>query len=365
MGRIISIAVFLMLITASVSIVSITGEEKAEKTDDTVHHAAPPALEGLSDGIDDAAHFRYHQNDSNIINWYEWWYANVKGDDGNNLLVEFFTFGNLNNPVTSAVGVVMIFMKSDGSTFKSLKSYPFIDYTLDYEKCNVTVTEDRFAEYGGNYTITYHNTINDVSLRLNIHSVNRGINAIPTREGVKDWMKWNIPVPYGKADGLLEYTDKNGQHSFHISGRGYHDHNWGISNEFTLEWDWGEFSDKNASLTYGMAKFGDKPFEGGIYFSNKTSTAAIHMPDLNVEYLKWDKICGFKKPTEVHMYGSNGSFSADVTVELEKVYVIGIGRVGMPYLMGKMNGKIMVDGREYTLSGSTGFYEHHFFNPFG
>jgi len=365
MGRVISIAVFLVLITASIS---ITGEEKIGKVDDVKHHALSPGLGGLSDGVDDAAHFKYYQNESNIINWYEWWYANVKGDDGNNLLVEFFTFGNLNNPVASAVGVVMIFMKSDGSTFKSLKSYPFIDYNLDYEKCDVKVAGDRFLEHGdGNYTITYHNKINDVSLRMNVHPANKGIEAIPTQAGVKEWMRWNIPIPYGRVDGTLEYTDKEGHHMYKLEGRGYHDHNWGISKKLSLEWDWGEFTDRvtNASITYGMVKFGDKSLEGGIYFSDENSMGAIHIPDLNIEYLKWDVICGFKKPTKLRMYGSNGSFSADVTVEIERVYVIGVGSVGMPYLMGKMNGEIVMKGRKYTFSDVTGFYEHHFLNPFG
>ena len=365
MRKFATIAVFIILLTAAIS---VTGEEKIEKIKDVNNQPVPQCLNELSDGIDDAAHFKYHQNDSNIINWYEWWYANVKGDDGNNLLVEFFTFGNLNNPVASAAGVVMIFMKSDGSTFKSLDSYPFIDYSLGYKKCDVKIAGDRFLEQdNGSYAITYHNAINDVSLQMNIHPVNKGIKAIPTKAGIDKWMKWNVAVPYGKADGTLEYTDKEGHHFYKLSGRGYHDHNWGISRKLSLDWDWGEFTDggTNATITYGMVRFGDGPFEGGIYFSNKTETRAIHMPDLNIEYLKWGKICGFKKPTELRMHGSNGSFSVDVTVKLERAYVIGVANVGMPYLMGKMNGEANVDGSAYTFSHVTGFYEHHFFNPFG
>ncbi len=365
MRRFVSIAVFLILVIASVS---ITGEERMRKADDTRHLPAPVIPEGLSDGIDDAAHFKYYQNDSGIINWREWWYANVKGDDGNNLLVEFFTFGNLNNPVASAVGVVMILMKSDGSTFKSLKSYPFIDYSLDYDKCDVRVAGDRFLEHGdGSYTVTYHNNINDVSMEMNIYTANRGIEAIPAQADTGEWMRWIIPIPYGRVDGTLEYTDRDGHHVYELEGRGYHDHNWGIFRMFALEWDWGEFTDRtdNASITYGMVKFGDKPLEGGIYFSDENSTGAVYMPDLSIEYLKWEKICGFKKPTEIRMYGSNGSFSADVTVKLDRAYLIGVGSVGMPYLLGRMSGEVFMDGRKYTFSDVTGFYEHHFLNPFG
>ncbi len=370
MRKVVAITISFILLT---TVVSITGEEKFRNGDNGRSPSSlPPSVllccNDPPDDVDDAAHFKYYQNESNIINWYEWWYVNVKGSDGNNLLVKFFTFGNLNNPVASAVGVVMIFMKEDGSVFKSLKSYPFIDYNLDYEKCNVTITEDTFHESGEkNYTITYHNTINDVSLHLNVSRTTRGITAIPTETGECEWMKWNIPVPCGVTDGTLEYTDKNGHHTYTISGKGYHDHNWGISRKLSIDWDWGEFSDDSipASITYGMAKFDDGLFEGGIYFSNESMRKAIHMPDLKLEYLKWDTICGFKKPTKLHMYGSNGSFSADVTVEIEKAYIIGMGEVGMPYLMGKMSGELNIDGKDYKFSDIIGFYEHHFLNPFG
>ncbi|MEA2054839.1 MAG: hypothetical protein U9O96_07045 [Candidatus Thermoplasmatota archaeon] len=365
MKKIIATAVSFVILLGAIS---ITGEEKFEREENATF-SLPNALccDGPDD-IDDAAHFKYYQNDSNIVNWYEWWYMNVKGDDGNNLLIEFFTFGDLNNPFASAVGIVMIFMKEDGSIFKSLKSYPFIDYNLDYEKCNVTIAGDVFYESGKeNYTITYHNGISDASLYLNVSGITCGVTAIPTDMGGEEWMRWTIPAPCGKTDGVLEYTDKEGRHVYKISGKGYHDHNWGISRKLSMDWEWGEFSDDSipASVVYGMAKFGDKPFEGGIYFSNETVSKAIHMPDLKLEYLEWDVICGFKKPTRLRLYGSNGSFSADVTVEVEQIYIIGVYNIGTPYLMGKMSGAIIVDGKDYKFSNVTGFYEHHFLNPFG
>ena len=107
---------------------------------------APTMAAGGDDGVDDAAHFKYYQNDSDISRWYEWWYLNVKTENGHSLLIEFFTFGDLNNPFASAVGVVMLFMHEDGSTYKSLKSYPGIPYSLSYETCDVSITGDRFVQ---------------------------------------------------------------------------------------------------------------------------------------------------------------------------------------------------------------------------
>jgi len=360
-----AISVSLILLIASVS---MAGEKKEEGIDAAVVARQPSALAQYndSDGIDDAAHFKYHQNESNIINWYEWWYANAKGYDGNNIIIEFFTFGDLNNPFASAVGIFMIFMKSDGSTFKSLKSYPLIDYKLDYEKCNVTIAGDVFTENDdGTYTITYHNIINNVNLQLNLSKINRGIEGIPSTAEENRWMRWNIPVPYGRVEGVLEYSDKNGHHIYTISGKGYHDHNWGISEKLSLYWDWGEFSDGSmpASITYGMLRFGNGPYEGGIYFSNETVRKAIYMQDLTVEYKNWDIICGFKKPTEIIFSGSNGSFSVELTLKFERAYIIGVGKMGMPYLMGKMSGTANINGKTYRFSDITGFYEHHFLLP--
>ena len=314
---------------------------------------------------DSAAHFIYHQNDRHIEHWFEWWYLNIKGDDGNNLLVEFFTFRNLSNPLTSLVGVVVLFMPADGSTFESVKTYPFIRYTLDYEKCNVTIDGDRFSEVAENeYAVRYHNNVNDVNLMLNVSGVTESLSGLSMVLEDWQWMEWRSHVPLGKAKGVFSYRDFNGYHEYHICGRGYHDHNWGIAKFRSLDWEWGEFSNSEIplSVVYGLVRSENDSFTGGLYFSDETTHYALLWPDIHIEYEGWEWINGFKKPVKLSMHGTSNNVSANVTIVLERAYVVGIGTVGMPYLMGKLSGEVEIHGKRYTLSSITGFYEHHFFN---
>ncbi len=358
------IAAFAIAFLLFLSVLSLTGENKVKK--ETKEYAPPdtPILcSDEPDMKDNAAHFKYFQNDSHVIRWYEWWYMNVKGEDGNNLLIKFFTFGDLNNPLASVVGIILVFMKEDGSTFESIKSYPCIEYSLDYEKCDVNIDGDVFIAVNKSfYKVTYHNRINDVSLSLNLSKITYGIKATPSHLQEWEWMKWYIPVPCGKVEGVLKYTKDGKRHISPIKGRGYHDHNWGIAKKFSLKWDWGEFSDEThpISIAYGWVGFGESSVTGGAYATNETTGESIYLPNLQFEYEEWIEVNGFKKPSRIHLYGITENFSIDVTIELQKFYIIGVGDVGTPYLFGRVTGNIICNGHSYDIH-TTGFYEHHFF----
>jgi len=366
----------LALVTCAVLVtagMALPADDRPSPLDEKASLSPPgpaPAAMGDGEGVDDAAHFRYYQNESNIIHWYEWWYVNVKGEDGNNLLVEFFTFGDLNNPLASAVGIVLIHMKEDGTVFRSLKSYPGINYALDYEKCDVVIDGDYFRQddTGTTYTITYTNAICGLELNLSVESCTRSVTQAPSAVYGNEWMSWNVAVPLGNATGTLSYHDLSGRHTYDLEGRGYHDHNWGIARKLPLEWDWGEFSDprQGASITYGMVSLDDQPFVGGIYFANATTSVALYMPDLRIRYLQWERIAGVDKPVRLRLQGANQAMTVNLTITYLRHYVIAsVVSKGMPYLMGTLRGTVTVQGHTYTLSGATGFYEHHFFNFLG
>jgi hypothetical protein len=356
-GAVIIVTFFLL-----VNIVSAVGEENDTRLPPNfrsnccpLEYSDEPKME------ENAAHFKYFQNDSHVLQWYEWWYMNVKGDDGTNLLIEFFTFGNLNNPLASAVGIFLIFM-TDEHSFESIKAYPGITFNLDYEKCNVTIDGDTFlAVNNSHYTVTYHNSLNDVSIVLNLTKRTRGIRPISTEHDWQ-WMKWLVPVPDGRATGLLEYTTSGRRHTYEINGRGYHDHNYGIAKKRTLVWDWGEFSDYRypLSISYGWAGFGDSSMTGGLYVADTIKSESLFIPDLHFEYMEWITHLGIKKPAKIYFHGKTANLSVELFVNLKDYYVIGVGEIGLPYLYGEATGTITFHGRQYTISAN-GFYEHHFF----
>ncbi|OYT59177.1 hypothetical protein B6U81_06525 [Thermoplasmatales archaeon ex4484_30] len=333
-------------------------DELNEKLNEKLNDESNKKLNEQYDS-DDAAHFKYYENESHIIHWYEWWYANVKGEH-NSILVFFFTFGNLNNPFLSLVGATTFFFTENG-TVESITAYPFIHYNLDYEKCNVSIAGNRFYEENGKFFIKYNKKDFSVSVEMEAKGKAFGREATPIKEW--QWAAWHVAVPYGIGKAGIIYKGNE----YVIEGKAYHDHNWGMAKMGFFEWDWGEFGieklDNEFAIIYGIVKGEDK-MKGGIHFVNDSMHVFIPYGKANIEYLEWGRINGFKKPTKLHIYGEsvygeNRNISVDMIVEMEKYYIIGIRDFGKPYLVGKATGKVSIGNRSYSFSNVKGFYEHH------
>ena len=296
---------------------------------------------------ENAAHFRYYENESHIVHWYEWWYANVKGKE-HSVITMFFTFGNLNNPMIRLAGV-FIALLDEHESIEKITCYPFITFNLDYEKCNVTIAGNRFYEENGTFNINYEN--NDFNASITIEP--KGISFGSTRNLENwQWGGWHISAPYGKGIAHVTYNNKE----YEIVGNAYHDHNWGMSRKRQFNWDWSEFNIGNGSIIYGAA--GRKELKGGIHYVNDTTHIFIKEDKVRISYLEWETISGFKKPTKIHINGIDNNISVDLYIELKKVYILGFKKIGKPYLEGRAYGDIEIDGKMISVN-STGFYEHH------
>ena len=297
--------------------------------------------------VNDSAHFKYYENSSHILHWYEWWYANIKGEE-KSIITMFFTFGNLNNPLKSIVGVFVAIL-DENESIEMITCYPFIKYTLDYKKCNVSIAGNRFYEENGNFIIEYKK--GETKISMNISSKGKPFGNI-TSTGEWQWAGWYVAVPYGKGRAILNY----GGNKYEIYGNAYHDHNWGISKKRHFIWDWGEFSLGNEAIIYGIA--GEDEMKGGIHFVNETKHIFIPYGNLKINYMEWERISGFKKPTKIHLYGENEDIGVDIYVEMEKAYILGYKNIGKPYLYGRAYGIIKIN-EKMILVESKGFYEHH------
>ncbi len=286
----------------------------------------------------DGAHFKYYENDSHIKNWYEWWYFNVKADN-KALLLYFFTFGDLNKPMKSKAGVIAAFF-IENESIESITSYPFINYSLGYDRLNITIAGNRAYEMDNEYIINYKAR----GIEINVRMKNRGISfgGIPTKLKGWQWMAWYVGLPYGNASVDVMVRGKQ----YRFRGMAYHDHNWGIAKPMQLKWDWGEFPCNNFSIIYGIANG-----IGGLYFVNES---AVRRYNISISYEKWVFISGFLKPSLLHIFSQDKKI--DLYVEMQKAYIIGIKNFGKPYLLGKMRGVFYGHSID-----AIGFYEHHGF----
>lgn len=298
----------------------------------------------------DAAHFKYYENESHLINWYEWWYANLKNND-EGVIAFFFTFGNLNT-FSRLVGVFISYL-NESESIEAIICHPFLPFHLDYEKCNVSIAGNRFYEENGKFFIEFYGR--NLKLRMEMEAYGKRYGS---EAKIKDWQwaGWYVATPYGVGRAWIEYKGKRK----YVEGAAYHDHNWGFSKMHRFSWDWGEFNVANKyAIIYGIAGIDDE-MRGGVHFVNNSSHIFIPYDKINVEYLEWRKIGWAEKPVKIHLYGGNKSLSIDFYVELHRAYILGYKNEGKPYLLGKASGRIWVNGKEMDFE-SIGFYEHHGF----
>ena len=288
--------------------------------------------------LNDSAHFKYYENDSHIMHWYEWWYANLK--NGNeSIIVMFLTAGDLNNPLKCIASVFIgIFTKE-----KTIEKVYFTnkDFNLSYEKCNIKIGKNVFYEESNLYFITCK--IDGLKAVIKLYPKGIKFGNITKLQGWQ-WMAWYVAMPYGKGEAEICYEGKE----FVLKGNAYHDHNWGIAKKFDLEWDWGEFGCNDFAVIYGFSKG-----KGGIHFVNDSHHIFIPYGKANIDFLEWKRINGIKKPIKLHLTTIE-EIKIDFYVDLLKAYTIGISKIGKPYLMGRTYG--VVAGEKFE---SIGFYEHH------
>ena len=290
---------------------------------------------------EDAAHFKYYEEDENIIYWYEWWYANIKNEE-NGIVITFVTFGDLNNPLASIVGAYALFF-SKNKFAESITSFPFIPYHLDYEKCNVSILNNRFYEEDGKYFVEYER--DDLKIYLEIHPEGKKFGSF-WKDGWQ-WMSWYVASPYGKGKARVWYKGEE----YYFEGNAYHDHNWGIAKIYQLEWDWGEFNLGKMAIIYGFVKG-----EGGVHVVTQDMHVFIPAEKSRMEILDWERIGIAKKPKKILISANDKYINLEMNLELYKFYyVLKI----KPYLLGRASGKLRFYNQEIIFLAIEGFYEHH------
>ncbi|MBC7081130.1 MAG: hypothetical protein H5T44_02635 [Thermoplasmatales archaeon] len=307
-------------------------------------------IKGVSNSdydINDAAHFKYYENDENIIYWYEWWYANIKSED-KAIMISFITLGNLNDPLLSIAGVFTTFFNNNDFVSDFI-SFPFIPYHLDYEKCNVTILNNRFYEEDGKFFVEYNGK--DLKIYLEIWPEGKRFGSYCNIDEWQ-WMSWYVASPYGKGRARVVYNGNE----YYFEGNTYHDHNWGIAKFYDLKWDWGEFSLGNIALIYGFVE--GKEMQGGVHIVSQNEHIFIPYRKSNMEILEWRRFGLENKPKKILLTANDENINLEMNIEMYKFsYIIDELKL-KPYLLGKASGILKIYNEKIIFSGIKGFYEH-------
>jgi CrtC N-terminal lipocalin domain len=175
---------------------------------------------------------------------YEWWYFDTHLDDGSSLVVVFYT-----KPFIEGVGkglapyVSVEIDRPDGSHHLWEPKVDVADFYAATDKCDVTIGSNTFRNLEWGDRPTYRIHVEDGELALDIDLVGQvppwrpGTGYMYFGEHDEHFFAWLPSVPQGTVvvdlvlDGVRE----------HLTGVGYHDHNWGdlAMTKLINHWYWG------------------------------------------------------------------------------------------------------------------------------
>ena len=168
---------------------------------------------------------------------YEWWYFDAHLDNGATVVVVFYTKPNVSPNGPLAPRVTINITLPDGRIYDKLLDTKPEMFHASKSTCDVRIGTNRFVGDLNRYHITA--TIEEISVDIEL----RG--EVPAwrpksghiyfgAEGQEKLFAWLPAVPHGQAS--VRYTIGSDEH--HVSGSGYHDHNWGDVPMQTLMHNW-------------------------------------------------------------------------------------------------------------------------------
>jgi predicted secreted hydrolase len=194
---------------------------------------------------------------------YEWWYFDFTLDDGSTMVVTFNT-KDVTRPQTPLAPILTFKLdRPDGTTAASTVSFNAADFAAARDRCDVRLGANTVRGDLRDYTL--HLDLKDVQADLHLHGT-----VAPWRPGTgymlfpgaaAHYFAWLPSVPRGTVEGSLTV----GGVTRHLSGVGYHDHNWGDTSLLDLihDWYWGraQIGDYTVIASYIVTsdRYGRKP----------------------------------------------------------------------------------------------------------
>ena len=183
---------------------------------------------------------------------YEWWYTDVKLNDGGSLVIVFYT-GSITGNKKFKPYVGLNYTSKDGQEIKV--ECHSREFAFSKECCDVKIgnsyIKGNLKEYDIHYE--YNGIICDLKLIGSVPSWRPETGRILF--GEKKYFAWLPSVPEGKATGILNIDGV--EHV--LEGTGYHDHNWGNVPMFFVMHHW----------YWGRAKIGDYVVVSSYITANK------------------------------------------------------------------------------------------------
>ncbi|AYA25038.1 MULTISPECIES: lipocalin-like domain-containing protein [Rhodococcus] len=182
---------------------------------------------------------------------FEHWYFDAHLDDGR-IVVAMIQTREL---VHRKPGVEIHVYSADGKRREASRSYTDADLSVSTERCDVRVGQS-FAKLVGEEDglPVYHVSVSEGDLAFDLTFTAEVPPWMPgrgqTSYNEREFFAWVVGAPRARVAGTVTVDGKTTE----VTGRGYHDHNWGVGDMKRLidKWYWGRLYTEDFTLVYAM-----------------------------------------------------------------------------------------------------------------
>ncbi|HSB66111.1 MAG TPA: hypothetical protein VLD65_06000 [Anaerolineales bacterium] len=205
--------------------------------------------------VDDGLHI-----DINRRGMYEWWYFDAHLNTGHTIVV-FFHASNPNPGLQGKTGIEIVLLRPDGIRVQRFFPHNRSSFTASQDKPEVTIGENtlRVIQQPGELPV-YEIFVKEKALGCQLKFTAR-VNGWKPGTGLSHFGKLGFfgwVVPFVRA--TVEGTINDGGQTIHVSGIGYHDHNW-LNFPFQTiidYWMWGRLYSESFSVAYAYIQCNGK-----------------------------------------------------------------------------------------------------------
>lgn len=217
-------------------------------------------------------------------NHFEWWYFDGIMDDGTKIVVQFLSkpgpYFKLNGDFPSVKFTITM---PDGRKYHREPKYKAKETSMSTERCDLRY--GKHTAVGDLHDYSIHMEVEDgMGCDLRLHSLSspwRPGTAYMQFDDESKYYTWLCVVPRGEMSGTIVVDNK----TIPVTGRGYHDHQWGSVNFHQVfnNWVWARQNyDDYSLLLFDMVtkeKYGKKRFpiiflqdrDGNVLFESTES----------------------------------------------------------------------------------------------
>ncbi|MCA2207941.1 lipocalin-like domain-containing protein [Nocardia rosealba] len=195
-------------------------------------------------------HNAFHPASSRLA--FEHWYFDAHLDTGH-VVIGFLIKRRPEDLPLSRPWVEMIIYAPDGTRRQVSRRYPPSAASFSPDACDVRIGANTArTEPHDNGLPTHHLRMAEDGLVFDLRFHNEVPGWMPgkgeTRFGGKDSFGWMVAAPRARVTGAIELDGVRHE----VTGRGYHDHNWGVGDmkKIIERWHWGRLYVEDYSLLF-------------------------------------------------------------------------------------------------------------------